>query len=430
MALSLKFNEKYIDKYIGSDEITAEIIKHKQLFDDGYACKIGPDDRKGWFKVDNNADENMLKRIHKVADKIRSQSEVLVVIGIGGSNRGSMAAVECLKYAHPDSPEIIWAGNNVSATAIERVMDRIGNRSVSVYVIAKDFNTVEPGLAFRMFRQYLKQRYGDEYKERVTVCGSEGKGNLLELSQKYGFGFLPFPEEVGGRYCILTPVGLLPCAVAGIDIDVLVQSARDTEKYLKTVDAVNNPAVRYAVARNLLMKKGFYVESMVVNEPDLEFFARWWLQEFGETEGKIQECIYPDYYVNSEDLHSIGQYVQQGRRFITETYLRCFKTHPDKKVPSSDVEDGFGYLEGKPYDSVNRAVYNGSLKAHYDDGVPCLEFICPDNPDEKLFGELFYFFLFAVYMSANYIGVNPFNQDGVENYKKNMYDLLEKFTKK
>lgn len=428
MPLSIRFNEKYIDKYVTSEQITAEIEKNRQLFEDGYSCKHGPDDRKGWFVVDNNADTKMLSRIRKVAEDIRSHSEVLVVIGIGGSNRGSMAAIECLKY-HRDGAEIIWAGNNVSATAIERVISRIGDRSVSIYVIAKDFNTVEPGLAFRVFREYLQQRYGNDYKKRVVVCGSQGKGNLLEVSEKYGYQFLPFPEEVGGRYCILTPVGLLPCAVAGIDIEEIASSARQCEKYLKSVDVTENPAVRYAVARNLLMKKGFYVESMVVNEPDMEFFARWWLQEFGETEGKIQECIYPDYYVNSEDLHSIGQYVQQGRRFITETYLRCFKTHPDKVVPSSDIDDGFDYIGGKPYDNVNRAVYNGSLKAHYDDGIPCMEFICPDNPDEKLFGEMFYFFLFAVYMSANYIGVNPFNQDGVENYKKNMYDILEKFKK-
>ncbi len=424
MKLKLQFNEKYIDKYVTSQEITNEILKNKQLFEDSYQCKYGDVDRKGWFVVDNNANDSMLAKIKQVARKIAKQAEVLVVIGIGGSNRGSLAAVECFKYDHPDCPEIIWAGNNLSATALQRVFDKIGGRSVAIDVIAKDFRTIEPGLTFRMFRQYLKQRYGDKYVDRVTVCGSVTHDNLKEMADKYGYTFLPFPEEVGGRYCMLTPVGLLPAAVAGIDIDKLVESARKTEQLLKSMPIDKNPAVRYAVARNLLFRKGFQVESMVVFEPELEHFARWWLQEFGETEGKIQECIYPDYYCFSEDLHAIGQYVQQGRRFIMETYLKCFK--PTKVViPQSDEQDGFDYLNGMQYDKVNQAVYDGSFSAHYNDGVPCMEFVCPE-PTEELLGELYYFFLFAVYMSANYIHVNPFNQDGVENYKRNMYKILKK----
>ena len=420
----VKLNLKNIDKFVSEEEIQEVISSNRQLFQDSYECKLGPDDRKGWFKVDNYANDAMLKEILEVSKNVRKNAEVFVVIGIGGSNRSALAAIECFKHDHPDAPEIIWAGNNLSGTSLQRVFKRIGERSVYIDVIAKDFNTVEPGLTFRMFREYLKRRYGSAYNKRVIVTGSEGRGQLKEMSEKYGFTYLPFPEDVGGRFCVLTPVGLLPMSVAGIDIRKLVLSAKKTEAELKSLPIEENPAIRYAVARNLLFKKGFQIEGFVVIEPELEHFARWWLQEFGETEGKIQDAIFPTYFVYSEDLHSMGQYIQEGRRFVFETYLNCFKP-TEIKILKSEEEDGFDYLNNRPYDDVNHAVYQAALNAHYEDGVPCIEFIAP-APDETLFGELYYFFLFAVYSSANLIGVNPFNQDGVENYKRNMYRILGK----
>ncbi|HHX79800.1 MAG TPA: glucose-6-phosphate isomerase [Acholeplasmataceae bacterium] len=422
--MQLKLNLKYVDKYVSQKEILEEISLNRQVFADSYVGKIGPDDRKGWFKVDNYANPEMLNEILETSEYVRKNAEVFVVIGIGGSNRSALAAVECFKYNHPDAPEIIWAGNNLSGASLKRVFDRIGNRSVIIDVIAKDFNTVEPGLAFRMFREHLKERYGSDYNKHVIVTGSEGKGQLREMAERYDYKFLPFPEDVGGRYCVLTPVGLLPMAVAGIDIKQIVEAAKATENYLKSLPIEENPAVHYAVARNLLFRKGFQIEGFVVIEPELEHLARWWLQEFGETEGKIQDAVFPTYFVYSEDLHSMGQYIQEGRRFVFETYFNCFKP-TELTIPLSEEEDGFNYLDKRPYDDVNHAVYQAALNAHYEDGVPCIEFLAP-APDETVFGEFYYFFLFAVYCSANLIGVNPFNQDGVENYKLNMYRILGK----
>jgi len=422
--MRLELNLKYTDKYLSEEEIQEEIRKNREIFEASYECKLGPDDRKGWFRVDNYANPRMLERILEVSEYVRKNAEVFVVVGIGGSNRSALAAIECFKYDHPDAPEVIWAGNNLSGSSLKRVLDRIGTRSVIIDVIAKDFNTVEPGLAFRMFRKYLKERYGDDYNKHVIVTGSEGKGQLAEMAEKYGYIFLPFPEDVGGRYCVLTPVGLLPMAVAGMDIRRLVEAAKRTEQYLKSLPIEENPAVRYAVARNLLFRKGFQIEGFVVCEPELEHLARWWLQEFGETEGKIQDAIFPTYFVYSEDLHSMGQYIQEGRRFVFETYLNCFKP-TEIVIPESAEADGFGYLDNRPFDDVNHAVYKAALSAHYDDGVPCIEFKAP-APCEEVFGEFFYFILFSVYCSANFIRVNPFNQEGVEGYKRNMYRILGK----
>jgi glucose-6-phosphate isomerase len=291
-------------------------------------------------------------------------------------------------------------------------------------VIAKDFNTIEPGLVFRMFRTYLKERYGNEYNERVIVTGSEGKGQLHEMAKKYNYTFLPFPENIGGRFSVLTPVGLLPMAVYGIDIKKIVQGAHKTEKHLKSLPIEKNPAVIYPAIRKILFEKGFHIESMCVFEPQLEHFARWWLQEFGETEGKKQDVIFPTYFVYSEDLHSMGQYIQEGRKFVFETFIKSFEDSK-LKVLESKEEDGFDYMSNRAFDDANKAVYDATLEAHSNDNIPVLEFEIP-SVSEELFGELYYFFLFSVYISANLNEVNPFNQDGVDNYKLNMYKILGK----
>jgi len=422
--LNIKLNTSYLDKFIKEEDIEREFEKNEALFQDCYDMKFGQEDRKGWLTVENHAHDIALEEVLKVSERIRKYADVLVVIGIGGSNRGALAAIHGLVKENNEGPEILWAGNNLSGAYLQKIFDKIKDRSVYIDVIAKDFNTIEPGLTFRMFRSYLEERYGDKYHERVIVTGSEGKGQLKELAEKYHYTFLPFPENVGGRYSVMTPVGLLPIAVYGLDIKKLIKRAKETEKYLKSVPFRENPALRYAIIRKLLFEKGFHIESMCVFEPQLEHFARWWLQEFGETEGKGQNVIFPTYFVYSEDLHSMGQYIQEGRRFVFETYIKSFKK-TDLKVPNSDVKDGFDYMNGRAFDEANHAVYEASITAHSEDGVPCIEFEVPE-PDEAIFGELFYFFLFAVYTSANYIGVNPFDQNGVEGYKQNMYRILGK----
>ena len=422
--LNIKLNTTYLESFIKPEDIEQEFQKNEQLFKDCLLMKFGQEDRKGWLTVDNHAHDKALDDILEVSKRIRKNAEVLVVIGIGGSNRGALAAIHGLVKDKHDGPEIMWAGNNLSGAYLSKIFDKIGERSVYIDVIAKDFNTIEPGLTFRMFRSYLKKRYKDTYHERIIVTGSEGKGQLKELAKRYNYTFLPFPENVGGRYSIMTPVGLLPIAVYGLDIKKLVKRAKETEKYLKTIPIRENPALKYAIIRKLLFEKGFQIESMCVFEPQLEYFARWWLQEFGETEGKGQHVIFPTYFVYSEDLHSMGQYIQEGRRFVFETFIKSFKK-TDLMVPISLEDDGFDYMNGRAFDEANHAVYEAAITAHSQDGIPCIEFEIPE-PDEAIFGELFYFFLFAVYCSANYIGVNPFDQNGVEGYKHNMYRILGK----
>lgn len=420
----LKLNLDYLKHYLNNKDIEDEIFKNKKTFEDSYQCLFGPNNLKGWFEVENHAGIEALEQIEEISNYVIKNAEVLVVLGIGGSNRGAMAVVEYFKAVRSEFPEIIWAGNNLSGTALKEVFSRIGKRSVMIDVIAKDFRTIEPGLSFRMFREYLKDRYADEYHKHVIVTGSVGSNQLKEMAETYQYLYLPFPENVGGRFSVLTPVGLLPMAVAGIDIRKLVSAASKTEKKLKSKPIEKNPAIIYSIVRKLLFQKGFQIEGFVFLEPSLEYFGRWLVQEFGETEGKIAEAIFPTSFSYSEDLHAIGQYIQEGRRFIFESYFNCFR-ESRLKIPKSKEKDGFDYLDQKEYDDVNRAVYQAAIEAHSEDGVPCVEFILPE-PDEEVFGELFYFFLFTVYCSANLIGVNPFNQNGVENYKLNMYRILGK----
>jgi glucose-6-phosphate isomerase len=285
---------------------------------------------------------------------------------------------------------------------------------------------VEPGVAFRVLRQAMLDKYGEAYRERIVATGSRGPGQLAELAEKHGYRFLDFPAEVGGRFSALTSVALFPLAVAGVDIAALVAGAAEEERALKSEDLASNPAVRYAARRNLLFSEGFTVESLVFFEPDLLPFARWWTQLFAETEGKNGDAVFPTYFSYSEDLHAVGQYVQQGRRCIQETFLDFMHENPGFLIgPSALVRDGFGYLDGKPFDALNRAVYEAALGAHSEDGVPCAEIAVPAIGAGEL-GALFYFFMFAAYVSATLLGVDPFSQDGVENYKRNLYRILGK----
>ncbi|MEI6876908.1 MAG: glucose-6-phosphate isomerase, partial [Spirochaetota bacterium] len=321
---------------------------------------------------------------------------------------------------------IVWAGDSLSAARLRDVLEILRNSSVVLNVIAKDFNTVEPGIAFRVLRQALIEKYAADHAGRIIVTGSRGPGQLFDLALGQGYRFLDFPPSIGGRFSVLSAVGLFPMAVADIDIGQVVDGAKECEASVKGAEPLHNDAVRYAVMRNLLFSKGFTVESLVVFEPDLVPLARWWTQLFAETEGKNENAIFPTWFNYSEDLHAVGQYVQQGRRCIIETFLGMFHADPDFTIGESrDVLDGFGYLDGRRFDELNLAVYGAALEAHAKDGVPCFE-MATRGIGEKELGTLFYFFMFSCYLSATLLGVNPFTQDGVEAYKGNLYRILGK----
>ena len=380
----------------------------------------------GWFTPAEAASAEELARIRSEAERVRETADLLVVVGIGGSNRGAQAAIGALGRNLRSPTRILWAGDSLSASSLQDVVAAMKGSSVVLNVIAKDFNTVEPGIAFRVLRSALRESYGADYASRVIATGSRGPGQLHELALEHGYRFLDFPADIGGRFSVLSAVGLLPMAVAGVDIGALLAGARDVEAALKRAEPADNPAVRYAAVRNLLGSRGFGIESLVFFEPDLLPFARWWTQLFAETEGKTPDAVFPTWFSYSEDLHAVGQYVQQGPRRIAETYLGLFHSRPEFLIePSPSVRDGFDYLDGKPFDLLNRSVYRAALDSHAEDGVPCVEFSAPAI-DERTMGELFYFFMFSAYVSAALLGVEPFTQDGVEGYKRNMYRLLGK----
>jgi glucose-6-phosphate isomerase len=292
-------------------------------------------------------------------------------------------------------------------------------------VIAKDFNTLEPGIAFRVLRSLLESINGTDSKKRIIVTGSEGQGQLAQFSQRYGYLFLPFPADMGGRFSVISAVGLLPMAVAGVDIHELIQGAIAAEKQLKSIPLESNPAVQYAVARNLLAAQGFEIENLVTFEPSLAYFARWWSQLFSESEGKNQRCLFPTTAIFSEDLHAIGQYLQEGKRMVMETFLDARFSNPEMVILPSQEQDGFEYLDHQPFDSLNSAVYKAAYQAHSQAGVPSFQFHAGEI-SPRMFGELFYLFMLSCCISAVIIGVNPYGQPGVEAYKQNMYRLLGK----
>ncbi len=406
----------------------------------GESWNQGPMD---WFSVRYSAPESELVRIEAEAERIRCMADTLIVVGIGGSNRGAAAAIRALgpgrASGRSPAPDVIFAGDSLSGRELGEAVERIRTGSVCLNVIAKDFNTVEPGAAFRVLRRAMEEKYGPAHAERILVTGSRGPGQLKPLADEKGWRFLDFPSGIGGRFSVLSAVGLLPMAGAGIDIQALLRGAAAMEAALKAAPPEGNPAVLYAASRKLLQARGFGIESLAVFEPSLIPLARWWVQLFAETEGKIQEAVFPSYFSYSEDLHAVGQYVQQGRRMIFETFLRLFDKRADFPFPGpgpgpssspgsgepGGLADGFGYLEGKAFGDLNKAVYTAALEAHSAGGVPCLELSVPGFDTESL-GGLFYFFLFSAYVSACLIGVNPFDQEGVEAYKRTMYRILGK----
>ncbi len=389
----------------------------------------------GWIDLPVDYDKEEFARIKAAAAKIQADSDVLVVIGIGGSYLGARAAIEFLRHGFYNNiskeqrktPEIYYAGNSISSSYLQGIIDVIGDRDFSVNVISKSGTTTEPAIAFRVFKSMLEKKYGkEEAAKRIYATTDKSRGALKSLATEEGYETFVVPDDVGGRFSVLTAVGLLPIAASGADIDQLMAGAAEGRKLAMEQDFAENDALQYAAIRNILLRKGKQVEVLANYEPSLHYVSEWWKQLYGESEGKDQKGIFPASVDLTTDLHSMGQFIQDGSRIMFETVINVVKSRAEVVIGEEPVDlDGLNYLAGKNMDFVNKSAMNGTILAHTDGNVPNLRIDVPEQ-NEFYLGELFYFFEFAVGVSGYLLGVNPFNQPGVESYKKNMFALLGK----
>lgn len=389
----------------------------------------------GWIDLPVNYDKEEFARIKKSAEKIKSNSDVLIVIGIGGSYLGARAAIEMLSHTFYNnlckdkrkSPAIFYVGNNISSTYLSDLLEAIEGKDISVNVISKSGTTTEPAIAFRIFKDYVEKKYGKEAaKERIFATTDAKKGALKFLADTEGYETFVIPDDVGGRFSVLTAVGLLPIAAAGIDIEAMMKGAADAREAYSKADLKTNDCYRYAAARNALYRKGKTTEIVVNYEPCLHYFGEWWKQLYGESEGKDGKGVFPAAVDLSTDLHSMGQYIQEGVRNIYETVINVEKPRKNIVVEASKENiDGLNFLAGQTMDFVNKKAFQGTVLAHNDGGVPNIIVNVPELTP-YYFGYMVYFFEKACGISGYLLGVNPFNQPGVEEYKKNMFALLGK----
>ena len=389
----------------------------------------------GWIDLPVDYDKEEFARIKKAAKKIQEDSEVLLVIGIGGSYLGARAAIEFLRHGFYNNvskevrktPEIYYVGNSISSTYIQGLVDVIGDRDFSVNMISKSGTTTEPAIAFRVFKEILEKKYGKkEAAGRIYATTDRAKGALKKVADEEGYETFVVPDDVGGRFSVLTAVGLLPIAVSGADIDKLMEGAASGRELALNQPFESNDALQYAAIRNILHRKGKTVEILANYEPSLHYVSEWWKQLYGESEGKDQKGIFPASVDLTTDLHSMGQFIQDGARIMFETVLNVEKSKVELTINEEPVDlDGLNYLAGKTVDFVNKSAMNGTILAHTDGNVPNLMVTIPEQ-NEFYLGQLFYFFEFACGVSGYVSGVNPFNQPGVESYKKNMFALLGK----
>lgn len=374
----------------------------------------------GWLDC-NQATEGHLRDVLLKAEQWRSMADTLVVVGVGGSNQAARGVIDALQ---PKGMRVIWAGNTLSAYELRRTLDSLEGHSVVMQVIAKNFETLEPGSHYRVLRNWMKEHYPQrEIADRVVLTGTEGS-RLHEIARENGHLFLPFPVPVGGRYTAFTVVGLLPVATAGLDAEAYLRGGLDAQRDISVQDG--HPAFAYAAWRNAQRERGFQVEMLTGFEPRLERFGRWWRQLFGESEGKQRRGLYPACAVYSEDLHSIGQYVQEGARLLIETFLSVRDDGARVPVPEDrGARDGFDYLENKDFTFINRAAEKATIEAHTAGGIPCAR-LTADRCDEYNIGQLYYTMMAACSVSAQILGVNPFDQEGVEAYKRSMFAALGK----
>ena len=422
-------------QFIGENEITsikaiAETAKNILVEKSGAG-----NDFLGWIDLPVNYDKEEFARIQKAADKIKNDSDVLVVIGIGGSYLGARAAIEFLRHSFYNNlpkevrktPEIYYCGNSISSTYLQHLIDVIGDRDFSVNIISKSGTTTEPAIAFRIFKEMAEKKYGkEEAAKRIYATTDKAKGALKNLATEEGYESFVVTDDVGGRFSVLTAVGLLPIAVSGADITKLMEGAAAGRERALNAPFEENDAVLYAAIRNILHNKGKSVEILANYEPSMHYVSEWWKQLYGESEGKDQKGIFPASVDLTTDLHSMGQFIQDGARIMFETVVNVGEPKATITIGKEPVDlDGLNYLAGKDMDFVNKSAMNGTILAHTDGQVPNLMINVPKQ-DEYTLGELFYFFEFAVGVSGYMLGVNPFNQPGVESYKKNMFALLGK----
>lgn len=389
----------------------------------------------GWLELPTNFDKAEFERIKKAAAKIQSDSDALIVIGIGGSYLGARAVIDALTNsfynlqdkAKRKTPQIFYVGNNISPVYMNDLLDLIANKDVSINVISKSGTTTEPAIAFRIFREALENKYSvKEAKSRIYVTTDKAKGALKTLADKEKYETFVIPDNVGGRFSVLTAVGLLPIATAGIDIEKLMMGAKLAQDKYNDPEVKYNDCYKYALVRNLLYKSGKTTEILANYEPKLHYFTEWWKQLYGESEGKDKKGIFPAGVDLTTDLHSMGQYIQDGQRNLMETVLKINQNSSEIVIQEDDQNlDGLNYLAGKEMGYVNQKAMEGTIQAHVSGNVPNL-LIEIEKLDEENIGELIYFFEKAVAISGNLLGVNPFNQPGVEEYKRNMFRLLEK----
>jgi len=435
MLNKVNFDFSAAKKFISDSEIdmmksTTEAARAKLVNKTGAGS-----DFLGWIDLPINYDKDEFNRILKASEKIQKDSEVLLVIGIGGSYLGARAAIEFLRHNFYNSvskevrktPEIYFVGNNISTRYMTHLIDVIGDRDFSINIISKSGTTTEPAIAFRIFKKLLIDKYGKkEAAKRIYATTDKAKGALKHLADEEGYETFVVPDDIGGRYSVLTAVGLLPIAVSGADIKQLMEGAASMRGYCLDAPYEDNDALKYAAIRNILLRKGKGIEILVNYEPSLHFISEWWKQLFGESEGKDQKGIYPASVDFTTDLHSMGQFIQDGSRIMFETVLNVEKPSCEIIIEEEEIDlDGLNYLAGKSVDFINKSAMKGTLLAHTDGNVPNLMVNIPEQ-NEFYLGQLFYFFEFACGVSGYILAVNPFDQPGVESYKKNMFALLGK----
>ena len=435
MLKKVSYDNSQIRRFVSSEEVNSM----KRIAEEArktLVTKSGEgNDFLGWVDLPIAYDKEEFDRIKKAAEKIRNDSEVLIVIGIGGSYLGARAAIEFLchgMYNKIDkearkAPEIYFVGNNMSTSYIKSILDVLADRDFSINVISKSGTTTEPAIAFRIFKEVLETKYGKKgAAERIYATTDRERGALRTLADKAGYQTFVIPDDVGGRFSVLTPVGLLPIAVSGVNLDLLMEGAAAMREQVLNTPYEENDAMKYAAERNILHRKGKYVEIMANYEPSVHYFSEWWKQLYGESEGKYQRGLMPHAVDLTTDLHSLGQYIQDGSRVIIETVLNVEHSR-DTIVIKEESEDldGLNYLAEKTVEFVNQNAMKGTMLAHIEGGVPVSMIRIPEQ-NEYYLGQLFYFFEFAVGVSGYILGVNPFNQPGVESYKSNMFALLGK----
>ena len=435
MLNGVKFDYTNAKQFVSEEEI----VMMKRTIEDAKKVVLegngAGNDFLGWVNLPVDYDKEEFARIQKAAEKIQSDSEVLVVIGIGGSYLGARAAIEALGHSFFNvvdksirkAPEIYFAGNNISSAYIQHLIDVIGDRDFSVNVISKSGTTTEPAIAFRVFKKLLVEKYGkEEAAKRIYATTDKAKGALKNLATEEGYETFVVPDDVGGRFSVLTAVGLLPIAVSGADITKLMEGAASMREHCLNAPFEENDSLLYAAVRNILNRRGKSIEILCNYEPALHYVSEWWKQLYGESEGKDGKGLFPASVDLTTDLHSMGQFIQDGSQNHFETVIAVEKSKCEIILEEEPVDlDGMNYLAGKTVDFVNQSAMNGTVLAHVDGGVPNLKVTMPQI-DEYSLGQLFYMFEFACGVSGYTLGVNPFNQPGVESYKKNMFALLGK----